>query len=327
MRLVQSISHTKIFRILWSLWISTFFSIWRNKDILTSKSWVFQANQSPFPLLAFASTEFTYPSWLMRIMFRRNRQSYWINTTSSVIGFNKNLTRLWDLVLSKNHCPYVLILSDGDVTVSIITSPILKTIAEHPQCRRIYAQNLLSSGGNQTINVKLRPIPIGLDLHTYRRGLNPKSLASYLTHSIDSVPEKTVSAVMDFQASLFSPIRAEILEMTKNLCFFQRLPRRLEQVELWELYKRAKIVISPKGGGLDCHRTWEGLWFGCIVVVVADGLEHLFANVPNIVYISDISILFETDLLENLCERAKSVPSFQVSVRDFILAEDLQFLN
>ena len=35
---------------------------------------------------------------------------------------------------------------------------------------------------------------------------------------------------------------------------------------------------SPPGHGLDCHRTWEALSLGCIVLVQASPLDGLFAH-------------------------------------------------
>ena len=35
---------------------------------------------------------------------------------------------------------------------------------------------------------------------------------------------------------------------------------------------------SPPGHGLDCHRTWEALSMGCIVLVQASPMDDLFTN-------------------------------------------------
>jgi len=35
-------------------------------------------------------------------------------------------------------------------------------------------------------------------------------------------------------------------------------------------------VLSPHGGGLDCHRTWEALALGHLVVVPSSSVDPLF---------------------------------------------------
>lgn len=39
-------------------------------------------------------------------------------------------------------------------------------------------------------------------------------------------------------------------------------------------------VLSPRGHGLDCHRTWEALLMGCIPIVRSSTLDPLYENLP-----------------------------------------------
>ena len=41
------------------------------------------------------------------------------------------------------------------------------------------------------------------------------------------------------------------------------MPRK----ELWAQYRKYRFGVSPRGNGLDCHRTWEMLYFGMIPIV------------------------------------------------------------
>ena len=38
-----------------------------------------------------------------------------------------------------------------------------------------------------------------------------------------------------------------------------------------ETYARAQFVLSPRGNGVDCHRTWDVLAVGAIPVVLRHG--------------------------------------------------------
>jgi hypothetical protein len=41
--------------------------------------------------------------------------------------------------------------------------------------------------------------------------------------------------------------------------------------------------ISPHGNGLDCHRTWEDLILGCIVIVKTSALDPLYEGLPVVI--------------------------------------------
>ena len=43
--------------------------------------------------------------------------------------------------------------------------------------------------------------------------------------------------------------------------------RRRSQERTWRLFAQHAVVASPMGMGLDCHRTWEALALGCIVLL------------------------------------------------------------
>jgi hypothetical protein len=48
----------------------------------------------------------------------------------------------------------------------------------------------------------------------------------------------------------------------------------------WNNQIKHAFVISPHGGGLDCHRTWEALVLGCIPIVKTSGLDSLYRDLP-----------------------------------------------
>ena len=40
------------------------------------------------------------------------------------------------------------------------------------------------------------------------------------------------------------------------------------------------FVVSPRGHGYDCHRTWEALALGCIPIVKHSPIDHVFDHLP-----------------------------------------------
>lgn len=44
--------------------------------------------------------------------------------------------------------------------------------------------------------------------------------------------------------------------------------------------KKSRFVLSPRGNGVDCHRTWEAIAMGSIPVVRSSFLDPLFKDLP-----------------------------------------------
>ncbi|UJR26644.1 hypothetical protein I4U23_007961 [Adineta vaga] len=80
-----------------------------------------------------------------------------------------------------------------------------------------------------------------------------------------------------------------------NISSLPTIYRRNRQYPLW---------LSPRGGGLDCHRTWEALYLDVIPIVWHSTLDTLYENLPVIV-INDMSELNEEYLRSKLHEIAR----------------------
>ena len=53
------------------------------------------------------------------------------------------------------------------------------------------------------------------------------------------------------------------------------------RIEAWRIYSDIDFVLSPFGGGLDCHRTWEALVIGAIPIIEhSPGMAPLFDDLP-----------------------------------------------
>ena len=74
--------------------------------------------------------------------------------------------------------------------------------------------------------------------------------------------------------------RGEIVKslLSNKLCFFQS--RSVPRLDLWRTRGKYAFVVSPHGNGLDCHRTWEALSLGHIVIVPSSSLDSLYTGLP-----------------------------------------------
>jgi hypothetical protein len=77
-------------------------------------------------------------------------------------------------------------------------------------------------------------------------------------------------------------------------CFYDP---KVKGLEFYKLIAQHKFVLSPRGRGLDCYRTYEALYLGTFPIVKTSPLDHLFKDLP-VLIVDDWS-----DINLNLLER------------------------
>jgi hypothetical protein len=177
--------------------------------------------------------------------------------------------------------PFALITTDGDVSVPTeLQASTVKALLECPWLVTWHTQNY-----DGCAHPKLAPIPIGLDLHSRRPWTSAKRLVRLL-HKIRRsrvpVQKLPLRAFGDFTAGL-TPERCRALAMLAQCDHVELLTSRLSQSEIWGRYADYPFVVSARGNGLDCHRTWELLYLGCIVITKTSSLDPLFSGLPVVV--------------------------------------------
>jgi hypothetical protein len=99
----------------------------------------------------------------------------------------------------------------------------------------------------------------------------------------------------------------DICDDKKNLftvCFTK--PGGVDISILPTIYKRNReypLWLSPRGNGIDCHRTWEALYLDAIPIVWHSTLDSLYTNLP-VIIINDWSEVNEEFLRKKLYEIA-----------------------
>ena len=161
--------------------------------------------------------------------------------------------------------PIVVVTTDGDASVPGDLRP--ETVAALLASDRVLAWYTQNHDG--TRHDKLRPFPIGLDLHSYRGLHTPGGLLEALrTIRRDRQPigQGPATIFCDAHLSPNSPDRKTIRQTVEGAPHLHFLAARVPQFEVWRHYARHPFVVSPMGYGIDCHRTWEALLLGSIVV-------------------------------------------------------------
>jgi len=177
--------------------------------------------------------------------------------------------------------PIVLLTTDGDTPVpSGLAADVVARIVEHPCVLKWYTQNYDGSALD-----KLAPFPIGLDLHTrHDDGLGcPEDVVQELRAirtSAEPTGNRRQSLFCDIHLSMCHPERMHLTNVLRDTGQAVFLTRRLPRIEVWKHYADFAFAFSTHGSGLDCHRTWELLMLGCIVITKASSLDPLFQDLP-----------------------------------------------
>lgn len=70
------------------------------------------------------------------------------------------------------------------------------------------------------------------------------------------------------------------MHVPKHLVYYE--PKMVHRHATWHNQTFFSFVLSPAGGGYDCHRTWEALILGCIPIVKRFNLpfERIYDDLP-----------------------------------------------
>jgi hypothetical protein len=145
---------------------------------------------------------------------------------------------------------------------------------------------------------KLFPLPIGLDFHTIsnRRkwGHWPATPAAQeaeleaLRAAAKPNAQRLLRVHADFhfnkhKQQVWGDDRAAVQRALEGNPDVQFQTTKVRRIELWREKTRYAFVVSPHGNGLDCHRTWESLVLGNIVIVKRSSLDPLYEGLPVVI--------------------------------------------
>jgi hypothetical protein len=178
--------------------------------------------------------------------------------------------------------PFALITTDGDASVpSDLTKGTVDALLASPWLVSWQTQNY-----DGTRSGKISPIPIGLDLHTPSLGISQSGRIALLDSIRASRPplhEAPLRVFSDFSVSLASEERYRAVATLRDCAHADFLESRISQAAIWKRYAQYPFVLSARGNGLDCHRTWELLYLGCIVITRTTPLDPLFEGLPVVI--------------------------------------------
>jgi len=224
---------------------------------------------------------------LIRYM-KESSEILWIRNGSHSQSQKSDL----DIVADNLHflnTPLILVTTDGDRSVpSSYKTSTVRSLLESPKIRFWFTQNYDGSIKHQ----KLKPIPIGFDLHTQKWLIGESVYDKISFISSQSSKPKNRRVLCDAHLSISHSERSEMIKTIKDNKDIVFLHERKPFVDIIELYGTHEFIISPRGNGIDCHRTWEAILAGCIVITRTSPLDEMFiSNKLPVVIIQDWSEL------------------------------------
>lgn len=199
--------------------------------------------------------------------------THYILKYKDVLNTKKNLT-----IISHNSDHY---LSDGPINNSNAIN-----VDELTCYSRWFGQNSYTS--------KVIPLPIGFENTRWEANFGPKTEWLENARSQRSKPESLVYLNCNQNTNLKE--RQICYEESSQMHIVTIDYPNLAYVEYLDRIKDHMFVLSPRGNGLDCHRTWEVLMMRRVPILKREGqLEHLYKNLP-VLFVDDWNDIDSIDL-------------------------------
>jgi hypothetical protein len=179
--------------------------------------------------------------------------------------------------------------------MSVKTSPV-ETLKKTNLFKLINNKYLIKwCSQNNTIQYypKVLQVPLGIDFHSVYN--NPKKWTKIVdgnspveqeTYLIDiankSAPfyERINKIYVNFNMNTdrFKQRKACLKELPQNVLAYHQ--EKMKRTQTWEQTVKYSFVLSPYGNGMDCHRHWEALILGSILIIKSKEFIKMFEDLP-----------------------------------------------
>lgn len=196
-----------------------------------------------------------------------------------------------------------ILISDGDESFPFDCGGenILNTLLNSDQISHVFVQN------NALLKKypKIHCIPIGCDFHTIAYKGNSGGWGEYglpsqqeeklfhILKTLKPTSQRKKRAFVDFHHSdtMHGGFKRYLQFGEDRRSIFKQLQATqlidssswMRRSSLWKKKGQYAFSVSPHGNGLDCHRTWEDLVLGCIVIVKTSPLDPLYKGLPVVI--------------------------------------------
>ena len=191
--------------------------------------------------------------------------------------------------LPRIETPFVLVSGNhvAEISARNLGEGLMARILDHPHLIRWYAQNLAMS------HPRLHPMPLGLDYHTIASHGRPdwgaqaspvaqEALLMRLRAEVPPLEERDPLSYSNWHFMPENGDRADVLQaLPPGVTFYE--PEPLERAASWKRNAGYAFTISPRGRGMDCHRTWEAIVLGAVPVIPDLPINGLLETLPVVI--------------------------------------------
>jgi hypothetical protein len=158
--------------------------------------------------------------------------------------------------------PFVLITHQGDVNIGTE----FQDLAENPMLLHWFAQNCLLE------HTKVTSLPIGLEDRWRHNNGEVRHFRRLMKKNTPTIPR----IAFGFSIGTNLEKRVACYRALRTAKVAVELPQYLSGRVYRNTVSRYMFIASPPGNGLDCHRTWEALYMGCIPIVEDNYMNREF---------------------------------------------------
>ena len=171
-----------------------------------------------------------------------------------------------------------------DKTLVIHNGDVLPSTADFEILTRQFGQIYCVNAGLELEKIGVVPIPQGLENVAVDRSGRvqdyPRPFERPLVSEWINRPQDVFAS---FRVSTNPSLRQPLKDAVSRYSVQWLEPTDGQDKYLWQL-KQSRFVLSPRGNGPDCHRTWEAIYWGCVPVIEWDSLpDSLTREMPIVV--------------------------------------------
>lgn len=165
--------------------------------------------------------------------------------------------------------PYILVTHNSDLPIPGKYEEYL----DSPKLLAWFGQNV-----ERVTHQKLFPVPIGLNNRRWWEWAGSTETLQRVQKETQAITKKNL-VYLNFNIKTYPVERAYVFSLFSHVSFCKR-----SKSVLWEKYlhdvAESSFVLSPRGNGLDCHRTWEAMYMGSIPILITSASDSMYKDLP-----------------------------------------------
>ena len=169
--------------------------------------------------------------------------------------------------------PYIIVTHNGDWAVPSKHTKYL----DDTKVFTWFGQNI------DREHPKLHPIPIGIANPKFKHGKVAILKRAIKKSATFNKRNQGKLIYGNFSVKTNRKVRTPLRDLLQSKPFVFWVPQNRNFGQYLNEMASYRFVASPVGNGVDCHRTWEALYLGCIPIVDNSCITPLFDDLPVIV--------------------------------------------